>query len=332
MSERLVLAVDVGATNTRAMAESIVSRSVVHEAAYRNAEHASLHDILAGFMAAPEVSSPSGRFVGAVLAVAGPTDGRHCRMTNLSWDIDSRHLEQRLSLPAVRLLNDVQAAALGIGRITPADMTCLQAGSAVAGALRLVVAPGSGLGVGFAIGQPTGDLACPSEAGHADFAPGDETQVELLEHLRGRFGHVSWERVLSGPGLAGIFEFLTTRRPATVTPDIVLDVQRRGAAAVTEAALQGGHPLARHALSIFLDAYGALVGNLALTLVPRGGIYLAGGITPRIIDAVSDGTFMRAFLAKGRFDEMLSQFPVHAVIGRNPSLLGAAMAARQLVP
>jgi len=330
MTERLILAVDVGATNTRVMAESVASQSVVHEAAYRNAEHAGLDEILAGFMAAPEVSS-AGRFAGAAVAVAGPTDGLHCRMTNLSWDIDARELVHRLAMPTVRLLNDVQAAAYGVGRLGTSEMVRLQAGSVVAGAPRLVVAPGSGLGVGFALSQPSGYLAYPSEAGHADFAPNDETQVELLEHLRGRFGHVSWERVLSGPGLASIFEFLIIRRHATVASDIVQDVERRGGAAVTEAALIGGHVIARNALSIFLDAYGALVGNLALTLLPRGGIYLAGGITPQIMDAMRDGTFMHAFLAKGRFGEALSQFPVHVVLGRNPSLLGAAMIARHFV-
>jgi glucokinase len=210
-------------------------------------------------------------------------------------------------------------------------MVRLQAGSVVAGAPRLVIAPGSGLGIGFALSQPSGFLAYPSEAGHADFAPNDEIQAELLEHLRGRFGHVSWERVLSGPGLASIFEFLIIRKHATVTTDIVQDVERRGGAAVTEAALSGGHVIARNALTIFLNVYGALAGNLALTLMPRGGIYLAGGITPQIMEAMRDGTFMQAFAAKGRFGDVLSQFPVHVVLGRNPSLLGAAMIARHFV-
>ncbi len=328
MTERLILAADVGATNTRVMAESAATHAPVHEATYRNAQHASLHEILAGFMASPEVSSAGGTFVSASLAVAGPTDGLHCRMTNLSWDIDARDLVQRLALPTVRLLNDVQAAAYGVGQLTSSEMIRLQAGSVVAGAPRLVIAPGSGLGIGFAVSQPSGYLAYPSEAGHADFAPNDEIQGELLEHLRGRFGHVSWERVLSGPGLASIFEFLVIRKHATVSADIVQDVERRGGVAVTEAALAGGHVIARNALSIFLGAYGALAGNLALTLMPRGGIYLAGGITPQIIDAVRDGTLMQAFAAKGRFGDVLAQFPLHVVLGRNPSLLGAAMVAR----
>jgi len=328
VTERLILAADVGATHTRALVVAATTNATVHEASYLNAEHGSLHEILAGFIAAPEVSAVDGRFVSASLAVAGPTDGLHCRMTNLSWDIDARDLVQRLAMPTVRLLNDVQAAAYGVGQLTTSEMVRLQAGSVVAGAPRLVVAPGSGLGIGFAIGHPSGYVAYASEAGHADFAPNDETQAELLEHLRGRFGHVSWERVLSGPGLASIFEFLVIRRQAAVTADLVQDVERRGGAAVTEAALSGGQVTARAALTIFLEAYGALAGNLALTLMPRGGIYLAGGIAPRILDAMRDGTFMKAFLAKGRFGELVSQFPVHVVLGRNPSLLGAAMIGR----
>jgi glucokinase len=328
MTGPLILAADVGATNTRVMVETAATHAVVHEAAYRNAQHSSLHEILAGFLAAPAVVAAGCQVVSASLAVAGPTDGLHCRMTNLSWEIDARDLVQRLSLPTVRLLNDVQAAAYGVGQLTSSEMVRLQAGSVVAGAPRLVIAPGSGLGVGFAFSQPSGYLAYPSEAGHADFAPGDELQVELLDHLRGRFGHVSWERVLSGPGLASIFEFLIVRKHATVSSDILQDVERRGGAAVTEAALAGSHVIARNALTIFLNAYGALAGNLALTMMPRGGIYLAGGITPQIIDAMRDGAFMQAYAAKGRFGDALSQFPVHVVLGRNPSLLGAAMIAR----
>lgn len=328
MTERLILAADIGATNTRVIAETVSSHAPVHQATYRNAQHGSLPDILAAFIGSPEVAAAGGDFASAALAVAGPTDGLHCRMTNLSWEIDARDLAQRLSLPSVRLLNDVQAAAYGVGQLTSAQMARLQAGSVVPGAPRLVIAPGSGLGIGFAMSQPSGYLAYPSEAGHADFAPVDEVQVELLGHLRGRFGHVSWERVLSGPGLASIFEFLIIRKHATVTSDIVQDVERRGAVAVTEAALNGGHPIARNALSIFLGAYGSLAGNLALTLMPRGGIFLAGGITPQIMDPMRDGTFMNAFAAKGRFGDLLAQFPINVVLGRNPNVIGAAMVAR----
>jgi glucokinase len=228
----------------------------------------------------------------------------------------------------VRLVNDVQAAAYGVGQLSPSSIVRLQAGNAVAGAPRVVIAPGSGLGIGYAVSQPAGYLAYPSEAGHADFAPFDELQGELLTHLRGRFGHVSWERVLSGPGLTSIFEFLIIRKHATVTSDLVQDVERRGAIAVTEGALKGGHVLARTALSIFISAYGALAGNLALTYIPRGGIYLAGGITPQIVDALRDGQFMQAFGAKGRFSEQVTQIPVYAVLDANPNLVGAAMIGR----
>ena len=328
MTERLILAADIGATNTRVAAEPVSGSTALHEAVYRNAEHPSLVRILAAFAGSPEVAAIGGRFVSAALAVAGPTDGLHCRMTNLSWDIDARDLAQRLGLPSVRLLNDVQAAAYGVGQLTSSQMERLQAGQGVAGAPRLVVAPGSGLGVGFAMGQSSGYLAYPSEAGHADFAPADELQAELLEHLRGRFGHVSWERVLCGPGLASIFDFLVIRRNASVSAEVLQDVERRGGAAVSEAALAGGNVTARSALSIFLSAYGSFTGNMALTLMPRGGIYLAGGITPQIVDAMRDGTFMHAYGAKGRFADLVAQFPVNIVLGRNPSLLGAAMVAR----
>ena len=327
MTERLILAADIGATNARVLAESVASHALVHQAVYRNADYVSLSEVLAGFMASPEVRAAGGDFAGAALAVAGPTDGLHCRMTNLSWDIDARELAQQLGLPSVRLLNDVQAAAHGVGQLTSAQLARLQAGSGVPGAPRLVIAPGSGLGIGFAMSHPSGYLAFPSEAGHADFAPCDEVQSELLEHLRGRFGHVSWERVLSGPGLVSIFEFLAMRKHATLTSDILQDLERRGGQAVTEAALRG-HQTARSALSIFLAAYGSLAGNLALTLLPRGGIFLAGGITPQIMDAMSDGTFMRAFTDKGRFSDLTAQFPLNVVVGCNPGLIGAAMVAR----
>ena len=328
MSERLILAADIGATSTRVLAESVASHAVVHEAEYDNAHRLSVAEILSEFMTAAEIRAVAGEFVTASLAVAGTTDGLFCRMTNRAWEIDSRDLASRLAIPSVRLINDVQAAAYGVGLLPPTSIVRLQAGNAVAGAPRVVISPGSGLGVGFAVSQPAGYLAYPSEAGHADFAPYDELQGELLTHLRGRFGHVSWERVLSGPGLASIFEFLIIRKHATVTSDLVQDVERRGAVAVTEAALKSGHVLARTALSIFVNAYGALAGNLALTFAPRGGIYLAGGITPQIIDAMRDGQFMQAFGAKGRFSDQVAQIPVYMVLGKNPNLLGAAMIAR----
>lgn len=328
MSERLILAADIGGTNARLAAESVASHKLVHEAVYRNAQHASLIDILSAFMAEPAISSVGGTFVTATIAVAGPTDGLSVRMTNLPWEINAREVANRLSIPSVRLLNDVQAAAYGVGHLPPTHVSRLQAGSAVVGAPRLVIAPGTGLGVSYAVSQPSGYLAYPTEAGHADFAPFDDLQGELLEHLRGRFGHVSWERVLSGPGLASIFEFLIIRKHATVTSDLVQDVERRGAAAVTEAALKGGHVLARTALSIFINAYGAFAGNLALTFMPRGGVYLAGGITPKIVDAMRDGHFMQAFAAKGRFADQVGQIPVFLVTDSNPSLVGALMVGR----
>jgi glucokinase len=328
MTERLILAADVGATSTRVLAESVASHAVIHEAEYDNASRVSLAEILTEFMTATPIRAVAGEFATASLAVAGPTDGLYCRMTNRAWEIDSRDLAKRLQLPSVRLINDVQAAAYGVAQLAPADMVRLQAGSGVAGAPRVVIAPGTGLGFGYAVSQPAGYLAYPSEAGHQDFAPFDEVQAELLSHLRGRFGHVSWERVLSGPGLASIFEFLIIRKHATVTSDIVQDVERRGAVAVTEAALKSGHVLARTALSIFVSAYGAFAGNIALTFLPRGGLYLAGGITPQIIDAMRDGHFMQAFAGKGRFADAVGQIPVSVVMARNPNLLGAAMIGR----
>ncbi len=328
MSERLILAADVGATHTRVLAESVATQQAVHEHVYENAQWVSLAEILGEFMTDAPVRAAKGEFVTGSLAVAGATDGLYCRMTNRPWEIDSRDLAKRLSLPSVRLINDLQAAAYGVARLAPADIVRLQAGKPVAGAPRVVLAPGSGLGVGYAVSQPAGYLAHASEAGHMDFAPNDEVQSELLAHLRGRFGHVSWERVLSGPGLASIFEFLVIRRGATVAADIVQDVERRGAVAVTEAALKGGHVLARSALSIFVGVYGAFAGNLALTFLPRGGIYLAGSITGAIVDAVRDGQFMQAFGAKGRFGDLIGQIPIHLVTGKNPNLLGAAMIGR----
>ena len=136
MTERLILAADIGATNARVLAESVASHALVHQAVYRNADYASLSEVLAGFMASPEVRAAGGDFASAALAVAGPTDGLHCRMTNLPWDIDARELAQQLGLPSVRLLNDVQAAAHGVGQLTSVQLARLQAGSGVPGAPR----------------------------------------------------------------------------------------------------------------------------------------------------------------------------------------------------
>lgn len=335
MSEQLVLAADVGATHTRFRLEAVGERSrVVDQSAFTNAEAAGFEQLVEAYLQLEEVASALHvvRNISSVcIGVAGPTDGLSVRLTNLPWEIDVRSVGRRFGFGSVRLVNDVQAAGYGVGALGSGDVHRLQAGGLIPGATRAVVAPGTGLGVSYATNQPSGYNAYASEAGHCDFAPNDTLQQELLDYLHGRYGHVSYERILSGHGLVNLFDFLVVRKHSTVSSELVRRIQEGGAPALTRAALDEGHVLAKHALTLFVSVLGAFCGNLALTLMPRGGLYICGGIPQKIMPAMTDGTFLNGFSSKGRFGDFMGSFPVFLVPSANPSLLGAAMLARRFL-
>jgi len=261
----------------------------------------------------------------ACLGVAGTITGRVLEGVNLPWRIDADALEAELGLERLDLINDFHAAARGVEVLAPSGWTQLSGGSPDPGAPIAILGAGTGLGQAFLI--PThgegeqARLVVPTEGGHRDFAPTSPLQDRLLVYLRERFGRVSTERVLSGPGLSSIYSFLVEAEGREPCPAV--EASERSPAAVSGSA----HPTAGATLDLFVDVYGAEAGNLGLTVLARGGVYLAGGIGPRVVHGERAERLARAFVAKGRFEGYLRELPLRLITEPDLGLLGAAQEA-----
>ena len=307
---------------------------------YPSRGHASLVDIVRA--AASEAAGALGSardgasarvastFVDAAsFGVAGPVRDGVCRATNLPWIVDARELAQALGLAASGLINDLEANAFGLAALTEDDLATLRPGDAGTRGNAALISAGTGLGEAglYWDGFEHRPFAC--EGGHASFAPdtngGDETEIELLRWLAERHGHVSWERVLSGPGLYNIYQFLRDTGRASEPPELLQRiVSGDPGAAITQSALKGECDLAVHTLTLFTKLYGAEAGNLALKLMATGGVFIGGGIAPRIASWLERPVFVDAFLGKGRLRPLLEAMPVHIVMNDRTALLGAA--------
>ena len=334
MKRRYLLATDVGGTKAAlALATAGAARpQIVAQHVYACREFDGLQPIVAAFLQLQPVAGNRGAIAAACLSVAGPVAANATTLTNLGWKVSGNTLAAELRLPEVRLVNDFEAAGLGISRIAANELESLQEGSPVARTARLVIGAGSGLGVGLLTWQDDGYTVHPSEAGHADFAPMDELQDKLLGHLRRTYGRVSYERVVSGPGLMRIFSFLQETGAGIPSKQLRdADKSRKDTAElIAEFALAKLDPLAVRALDLFVAAYGAFAGNMALATLAHGGVYIAGGIAPKIAPKLKDGAFMRAFTSKGRFSEVLATMPVHIVMNPQVGLQGALLEAARL--
>lgn len=328
LNERFVLAGDIGGTKTLLRLAALRDGGVdaVVQKSYASAEHADLAAIIDVFVHA---TGRAQNISAACFAVAGPVVERRARLTNLPWQVDADAIAARFGIANVDLINDFAAAGLGIAALDAGDLSTLQAGAAQENGTRAVVGAGTGLGVTWLTWGGNRYLAHASEGGHADFAPTDDLQQALLRFLQKRHGRVSYERVLSGPGLAAIFDFLRDGKNGTAHVDTS---DPDAPAAITELALRHGDRLASQALDLFVKVYGAFAGNLALLTVATGGVFIAGGIAPRIAARLAEGEFMRAFADKGRYRELLARVPVHVVMNAEVGLIGAtheaALAAR----
>lgn len=334
MRRRYLLAADIGGTKAALALASVTGArpEIVAERVYACREFDGVQPILTDFLQQRAVAGHRGAIAAACFSVAGPVAGNSTTLTNLGWRVSGNTLAADLRLPEVRLVNDFAAAGLGINRLTANELETLQAGSPVARAARLVIGAGTGLGVGLLTWQDDGYAAHSSEAGHADFAPVDELQDQLLAHLRRTYGRVSYERVISGPGLMRIFSFLQETGVGVPSKQMRdADKTRKDMAElITEFALAKLDPLAVRALDLFVAAYGAFAGNLALTTLAHGGVYIAGGIAPKIAPKLKEGAFMRAFTSKGRFSELLATMPVHVVMNPQVGLYGALTEAARM--
>lgn len=263
----------------------------------------------------------------SVFGIAGPIEDGRSVTTNLPWAVDSRSLAAETGAP-VTLLNDLEATAWGLEALGPDDLAIVQPGRRQIGA-RGLIAAGTGLGEALIPWDGTRWWPSPSEGGHADFAPGDPLEDELLKWLRAKWGHVSVERVLSGPGLADLHRFMReTRRgdePAAFAARF--DAAADPAAEVTAAALDGSCGRAALAAALFVGVYGAEAGNLALRVLALGGVYVGGGIAPKMLPLLLDGRFARAFGAKGRLSPLLARIPVAVILDARTAVWGAAVYA-----
>ncbi len=327
---KLILAGDVGGTKTELGLYGVEGggiRTLCLEK-FTNSGFAAPEDIIDKFL-----EGQDGPIASAVLGVAAPVADNECTFTNLTWSLDGGEIGKRFDIGKVKLINDLVATAWGIGLLSEKDLYPLQPGKPGSGN-GAVIAAGTGLGEVLLFREGDGKTLRPSasEGGHADFAPRTEVEVALLAYLRDKFGHVSYERVVSGAGLKDIYDFLRIKKGASGPDPLKGSFESEDPAAVIAGeALSKGDETCRKALGIFVSVYGAEAGNLALKVLPTGGLYVAGGIAPKIIDVLKDGTFMDAFRDKGRFREFLSGVPVYVVLDPGTALLGAAHVAARTV-
>ncbi|HJV36420.1 glucokinase [Geomonas sp.] len=320
----LILAGDVGGTSTRLayFEEQGGELVALAEGRYPSREHSSLVEIVSRFVSQHRLTAER-----ACFGIAGPVlDGR-VRTPNLPWHIDSRELAQLLELPQVRLINDLEANTYGIAALKKEDLFTLNPGTPDPTGTIAVVSAGTGLGQSLAYWTGAHHRPLPSEAGHADFAPRNEVESDLLLYLQAKHGRVSYERIVSGPGLLNIYQFLRDRHYFSEQAEISAAMHAGDPPAViTTAALAGNCPLCVKALDIFLAVYGAESGNAALRFLATGGVYLGGGIPPRILDKLKGPTFMVAFSSKGRLSALVQSIPVHVILQEKTALLGAGRA------
>ena len=327
-TEPVVLGADVGGTNTKIALARFGEARPLFIQRYPSRSFVSLERIIEEFLGAAAISPQA--IAGACFAVAGPVEHGRGHLTNLPWQPDEAEIARKFGFPRVRVVNDFAAAGLGIARLPAGDLVTLQPGTMVENGERVVVGAGTGLGVALLEWDNTAYEIHPSEAGHTDFAPVDALQDELLVHLRRQFARVSYERVLSGAGLERILAFFVERGDGEPSAALREALEKgQAASAITELALAKRDELAVRTLDLFVSAYGAFAGNMALVMLAHGGVYVAGGIAPKIAEKLCEGEFMRAFTAKGRFRTLLETLPVQVVMNDQVGLYGAlAEAAR----
>jgi len=330
----LILAGDIGGTKTLlqiANFDENNQKTILHEHRYVSADWADLTDMASEFLTGIIKEHGNLTLHSACFGIAGPVTGRHGWVTNLSWELDAYKMQNVLGIPRVRLINDFAAVGYGLEALGTDDITELQAGSPAEHAPCALIGAGTGLGQGILVWQDDHYEVMPSEGGHCDFAPVDDEQIELLSYLIKRFGHVSYERVCCGRGLVNIYEFLRDKTPALESESMKKAMTDGDpAAAVSIAGLDGSDELASQAMHIFAKIYGQQAGNLALTCMSGGGVYIAGGIAPKVIDKLRDGTLTTAFNDKGRMVKLTEVMPVRVVMNPNVGLMGAALAASRL--
>jgi glucokinase len=321
----MILAGDIGGTNARLayFQPQNGHLRLVSERVFPSREHSELGEIVTQFVdesgTRPEV---------ACFGIAGPVRNGRVETSNLPWIIEQSRLAKQIHLPATLLINDLEASAWGIGALEATDLVALNHVEGPTVGNQAVIAPGTGLGEAGLFWDGTRHHVFACEGGHTDFAPTDDQQIDLLRYLRARFGHVSYERILSGPGLVNVYEFLRDSGCSKESAEFAAVLKNSDpAAAISRAALDGTQPLAVKALDIWITVYGAEASNLALKTMATGGLFLSGGISPKILSKLTGPLFMQSFLEKGRLRPLVEAIPVQVVTNEKSGLLGAARCA-----
>lgn len=320
----MILAGDIGGTNTR-LAFFDVTNGVrmVSASVFPSREYSGLAEIVTKFVESTHVQADV-----ACFGVAGPVRNDKVETSNLPWLIKARELSEKLQVKRVLLINDLEANAWGIPLLHANDVISLNQVTGNPEGNRAVISAGTGLGEAGMYWDGSKHHVFASEGGHGDFAPRNQLEVDLLRYLQKRFGHVSYERAVSGPGLVNVFHFLRDTghgaEPKWLSDEML---HSDPAAAISRSALEGKCPLSEQAVDVFVSLYGAEAGNLALKVMATGGVYLGGGIAPKLLSKLAGPLFMQSFVSKGRMQTLMESMPVHVITNDKTALLGAARCA-----
>lgn len=336
-----ILAGDIGGTKTILRVVELENTSssyqTIAQQTYASQDFTDLVPMVQQFLAATQQQLPEK----ACFAIAGPVVDNTAQLTNLSWFLQGERLSKELGLAKVSLINDLAAVGYGILGLTDADLHTLQTASAQQQAPIAVIAAGTGLGQAFLIPDGSSYQVFPSEGGHTDFAPRNEQEFQLLQYLRTKLAleHISTERIVSGQGIVAIYQFLRDQKFAPESSQVSTAIWQweqqaddslekiDPAAVISQAASDEGDVLCRATMAMFVEAYGAETGNLALKLLPYGGVYIAGGVAAKNLSWMTTGSFMAAFADKGRLSSVLKKMPVHVVLNPQVGVLGSVLYA-----
>lgn len=326
----MILAGDLGGTKTTLAlyrpggTAGFAIKQPVSRETFASGAYASFEAVVDEFLAGAEEPVSAASF-----GVAGPVFAGEAKITNLPWTIRADRLAARLDGATVTLLNDVEATACGLAHLEPEDLATLNTGSAVPNGTMAVVAPGTGIGIAFLVWTGQGYRALATEGGHVTFAPRTADEIGLLTFLAARFGHVSVERVASGTGIGNVFDYYaaTGRYPVPDALRASLAAADDPTPVIVRAALDGSAPICVATLDLFVRVLADVVGNIALTVLPTGGIFLAGGMPPRLLNRLRAQDFLDAVFDKGRFSDFCRRIPLHVVLDPEAALHGAAFNA-----
>ncbi len=318
----MILAGDIGGTKVNLAYYEVQQRGLTAKVleTYSSHEYPDLAAIVRAFLARHRLQVDF-----ACFGIAGPVRRGRAQLTNLSWTVDAAELTRTLALKQVWLINDLEANAYGIAGLAPEDFVELNRGDEGAAGNLAIISAGTGLGEAGLLWDGHRHLVIPSEGGHADFAPRTDLDAELLKYWRARLKQVSWENVLSGPGSYHIYQFLRDTGRGQEPPWLAEELRRIDPPiAITQAGLAGKCDLCIQTLDLFIQYYGAEAANLALKMLATGGVYVGGGIAPKIIDKLKDGQFVKAFVGEGRMKNLLASMPVRVILNDKTALIGAA--------